>query len=382
MKLRYAVFLSLFALSIVSAAKMQNIFGRMPLCLIFSIVMFSFFYSAVVYRSFSFTENSGDKVCTREKSFHYRFSLVNDTALFFPHISAVFFNGYEKIRKDLAVKPHNSQNVELDYSFKHIGKYEAGFLSARIYDILNLFFIPYNNYRHEVLVVPRIENIDRFISIRKDDETQQSMPSFFRRNNSENFDGVRPYVPGDSLRIIHWKLTAHAGKYMSRLGENSDSMEISIFIDLFKPEYSGETALSIYDCVVESALAAANYSISQNCTAHIIFNRHEKNIVKTANNFGSLHKAAESFALCGYDASNRIESIVSGFQRTGKGLFNFVVCTPNLNYDLAYYLAGLKSLGKNPVLFYIVPQNGKNHDYDKITEYLENSGVDVRSISA
>lgn len=228
-------------------------------------------------------------------------------------------------------------------------------------------------------MVPRINSIGSFINLKKDDESQQ-LTSLLRNNNSANYDGVRNYVPGDSLKRVHWKLTAHTGTYMSRLDENPGNLGIGIFIDLYKPQATGETALSIYDCVVESAFAAANYGIKQHCDVHLVFNRQKQTIVKTVSNFDELHKAAECFALYGYDALYRIGNLIDGFRRTRGSLLNFVVCTPNLDYDLAYYMAELKSLGKNPLLFYVLSAENENIGGEKITEYIQHSGIDMRKI--
>jgi uncharacterized protein (DUF58 family) len=44
--------------------------------------------------------------------------------------------------------------------------------------------------------------------------------------------GVRDYVPGDSLKHIHWKSTARLGKMQTRLYEPTTSVDLSIFLDV------------------------------------------------------------------------------------------------------------------------------------------------------
>ena len=44
--------------------------------------------------------------------------------------------------------------------------------------------------------------------------------------------GARPYVPGDSRRLVHWRSTAHAGKVMVRELEQPAARAVTITVDL------------------------------------------------------------------------------------------------------------------------------------------------------
>ncbi len=44
--------------------------------------------------------------------------------------------------------------------------------------------------------------------------------------------GVREYLPGDSLKRIHWKSTARLGRLQTRIHEPTTSIDISIFLDV------------------------------------------------------------------------------------------------------------------------------------------------------
>lgn len=379
---RCLVFLLLIPLLVLAATVSPNLFGRMPLCLIISAVLISAAYAMIVYRLFAFTESSVDPVCTRGAVYHYRFVLSNDTPVFFPHIRVVYSDGCEKKRMDMAVKPHHSESVETEFRFRHIGRYDVGFQSAQVFDLLDLFFLPFANDRHPIVVQPRIDSLENYLAVRNGEDPKQMRPFSFGRGDSEDYDGVRPYASGDSMRRIHWNLTAHTGKYMSRRMEKTEDFSLGVFIDLFPPQADGEEALSIFDSLVESALAAANYGIGRNGTAKFILNRGKEIITEPVMDFAMLRKAAGRLAVCGYDAATRMEDLLGQFQCAPLELINFVVCTSNLNYDLAYCIARLKSFGKNPTLFYILPSGRDPAGTQKILEYLQNRKVIVQCISA
>lgn len=379
---RCLIFLLLIPLSILASTLSPNVFGRMPLCLMISAVLISAAYALIVYRLFAFTESSVDPVCTRGAVYHYRLILSNDTPVFFPHIRVVYSDGCENKWMDMAVKPHRSEMVETEFRLRHIGRYNVGFQSAQVYDLLELFSLPFTNDRHPIVVQPRIDSLEHYLAVRSGEDPKQARPFPSGRSDSENYDGVRPYVSGDSMRKIHWNLTAHTGKYMSRRVENTENFTLGVFIDLFPPQAEGEEALSIFDCLIESALAAANYGIGRNGMAKLFLNRGKEILTEPVADFVMLKKAAEKLAVCGYDAATRMEDLLGEFQCAPQELVNFVVCTSKLNYDLAYCIAKLKSSGRNPTLFYILPRGSESAEIRKILEYLENRNVSVQCIFA
>ncbi len=67
--------------------------------------------------------------------------------------------------------------------------------------------------------------------------------------------GVRPYVPGDSPRRIHWRATARTGEMQTRLFEPSASPVAAIFLDTitFSHLWEGQNSDLLELCVVVAA---------------------------------------------------------------------------------------------------------------------------------
>ncbi len=75
-----------------------------------------------------------------------------------------------------------------------------------------------------------------------------------REREGERVD-VRPYVPGDDISRIHWKVYAHTGDLFLRIPEElpPPSRAVTVLVDRFQPD---ETVL---DRVIEAALGLAEY---------------------------------------------------------------------------------------------------------------------------
>lgn len=84
---------------------------------------------------------------------------------------------------------------------------------ARVFDLLGLFSLPVRCEKaHRVVVEPKPIPIDH-----TQEADAEAVFSWKPKNGgfSENHE-LRLYVPGDSLRQIHWKLTAKTGKLIIR----------------------------------------------------------------------------------------------------------------------------------------------------------------------
>lgn len=74
--------------------------------------------------------------------------------------------------------------------------------------------------RFDLVIIPQIPQINRFdfkLSVDKGDENQEIQATL----NTEDYFNPRPYVRGDDIRRIHWKLTAKTGELMIRQPETT-----------------------------------------------------------------------------------------------------------------------------------------------------------------
>lgn len=383
MTLRNIAYLSVLALSILASLILNNPYGSMPLFVLIGLVVMSAIYALIVRSLFAFTENNASKICIRGTAFKYQFKLANDSMLFFPYIRAIIFTGSELVTENFSVMPHKTEVFETEFKFQHIGKYEVGFLTAKVYDLFEIFSIKYENenFRRSVIVEPQILKLEQLLSIKPDDDPKRdSAFSIFKSYNSGNYGGVREYIPGDSQRSIHWKLTAHTGKYMSRVYKSTDNSAISVYVDLYPPELNRESTLYVYDSLIETALAIANYGTERNCAAEFIYSRKGQMVNCDILNFADIKSLAHNFAEYSFDSGWRIEELLKNNRDNRQGYDNVAVCTPNLSYDLVYYIAELKNLGKNPMLFYILPRYRSLDGESIMLEYLAGSGIEVKFI--
>ncbi len=130
--------------------------------------------------------------------------------------------------------PPGGSLVELALTLTQAGNYEIGPQKLRIYDMVSLFSMTKKlSGRKNIQVMPRISEIPVFLT--------QPVKNFFGDSDyydeekrgydhSETFQ-IRPYVPGDRLQAIHWKLSAKTDELMVKESSLPKACAVVLFLD-------------------------------------------------------------------------------------------------------------------------------------------------------
>jgi len=82
--------------------------------------------------------------------------------------------------------------------------------------------------------------------------------------------GVREYVPGDDLRHIHWKITAHTNQLVVTEREERRSLAATVMLDLSGSGHAGEGSRSTLEYGVTLAVSLLVQALSQHAPTQLI----------------------------------------------------------------------------------------------------------------
>lgn len=98
----------------------------------------------------------------------------------------------------------------------------------------------------------------------------QEFTSRLLRGSSVDPDGVRPYVPGDSMRRIHWRQTARTGKLSVIEFEETLASNLVIALDLEDGSVVGDEQDNTLEYAVRIAASLAQEAADQGATVRLM----------------------------------------------------------------------------------------------------------------
>lgn len=175
--------------------------------------------------------------------FEYEMRIVNASPFAYPFIEAVVCipedDGVRCTEQSLkmSVPPLAAYSVKRETSFKYRGNYEIGMRCLYISDFLGLFSIRLDVDIYEnIIVYPRKLDMNMKMETSASDIPNDSANVVFSTEKSE-IGNIREYIPGDSQKNIHWKLSSKSynGTLMVKEFNTNTSRNVYMLCDFSRP---------------------------------------------------------------------------------------------------------------------------------------------------
>lgn len=380
-----------FGICLIPAFFINTIYGYLPVLMVSVLLIGSYVYMRLLRKSLSYEEHSDLGSCTRGTKIDFSIDMKNRSILFYPLVEPYFyisdlFGEDDTLTSDIiTLAPKEKRNFGFDARFDHIGTYSAGLRKIRLQDMLGLFtHTIVNDKEYTVSVVPQIYDIEKLpVSMTAVSESQKMTVS--NPMDASDYAGVREYVIGDPIKNIHWKLSARTTGYMTKVFESYSNTGICTILDFHAPQadpsarrkgkaekgaylekgrstaarYDADTMMSIFDCIVETALSVGRYAVKEGLESEIrYYDKHGEKI-----QINSYEKESFTDMMKGMPrihAEPDVFRAVDLLREEGNSLYsqgNLAICTSDITGELIETLVGIRSRRKNPMLFAVVPEN-------------------------
>lgn len=384
-----------FVVCLVPPIFINTIYGYLPVLMVAILIGGSYVYMRILRRSLEYKEHSDLGSCTRGDNIDFSVDMINTSILYYPLVEPYFyisdlFGEDDTLTSDIiTLAPREMRNFEFDARFDHIGTYSAGLKKIRLEDMLGLFtHTIVNDKEYTVSVTPHIYDIDKLpVSRTAISETQKITVS--NPLDTSDYAGVREYVIGDPMKNIHWKLSARSTGYLTKVFESYSNTGICTVLDFQAPsggrtsaggngaghnsrgkatadKYDADTMMSIFDCIVESALSVGRYAVREGLESEIrYYDKNGEKIQINSNNNDDLAEMMQSMPRI--HTGQDIYRAVDLLREEGNSLYsqgNLAICTSNITDELVETLIGIRNRRKNPMLFAVVPDTMDDDDRD------------------
>lgn len=374
------------AVCAIPAVFMNSFFGYLPILAAVLGVAGSRIYLQLLKNRIDFEETSEFTNCVRGERIDFAVSLRNRSILYYPFINlelyiSDFFGDDDSVASQIiTLAPKETRNFPFDVQFDHIGTYSAGLRDICMKDMLGLFTWHLENpNEYQVIVKPKIYDIER-LEVSASTTSQSDKMLIPNSIDSTDYSGVREYVIGDTIKNIHWKLSAHTPVYMTKIYESYTNTGVCIVLDFHSPEYERETLMNIFDAIIETGLSVHDYAIRHGLESVIRYysSKGEKTQI---NNYEAENLHAMIADMPKIHTGHKRHDALEILTEEGNSIYsegNIAYCTADLTPELCEKLVNIRNRKKNPMLFAVVPDNIEDVEKDRIKNplmMLESAGI-------
>lgn len=339
-------------------------------------------------------ENLTSIQCMRGEPVDLNLKIRNQSIFFCSHAKAGFyisdlFGGVDSaMDTDFTIAAKSDSKFEFDMDMRHIGVYQVGLKDLKIYDMFGFFHVdvPIKG-DFEVYVKPRIYSLDD-LKIEEEVFLDSNRDSRNTVPNGIDYVGVREYTPGDSMKQIHWKLSAHSVSYMTKLSESSRQSDFAVVLDFSAYKAEREELMDLYDALIETAFSVLEELSHREVTYSLIYADRQQemrrstpkgreNDMEYIRRFGVITAEPEP----GYPDG---AELLNQEGRMPNRCTNLILCTSRITTELIQQLVSIKRQKRCPELYFVIPDRLTERERENLMaplRTLDDTGVPWHLVS-
>ncbi len=284
-------------------------------------------------------------------------TVSNDSAVpvFFPYVEEKFHPEVHSQRR-LLFPGHMQpgESVQLPYVGNCVaprGVYGVGPAALTISDPFGLFRRSTSNTSAGgIKVYPPLMDSDIREQIGYFVATLSEQEGTIGRGRSDEFFKVREYVPGDSHRMIHWRLTAHLGFPVVREYARTSGGGVTVFLDAHRDSLVGIGRNSSFESAVKIVAGVAERTLARGRPVQLFSaGTKDRDVLQTVSNSLEYRRLLDSLLYMETDRHRRpfLDLLARSVPRVTKETTIVVTVSPYLyeDPDLAQRLVAWKSGG-------------------------------------
>ena len=364
-KIKKVVLLAVFfAVLLFPARYVNTLAGYFGCFFLAALLVLSGVCMQILKRSVTVETKLADLSCVRGEQTDVGLRIRNASPLSAPKARMVFILsdlfGETALKKEItfAIGTKAEQDFGFLVDLSHIGVFRVGLQDLTVYDMWGLFQIriPAEG-TCEIAVRPRIH--DMTDQIEQDASEQYEESTGTVTSGGMDYAGVREYTPGDPMKQIHWKLSAHTFGYLTKLSESTMRRSYVILLDFAAPDYDSEELMDLNDCLIETALSIAAWLMQRDETYSLIYadrrHRIRRVIPKDVTDASLIRDFDRIYPQRDETYPDAAALILEEGSRSNHSS-NLIVCTSRVTESTVQELLHVRAQHRNPELFYILPE--------------------------
>lgn len=359
--------------------------GRIPYMFLYTMLLlpaFSVLYTLIIYMRFKLGQDLDKRFVTKGDRVSFLFSINNEDFLLYPYLKVslygsdtIFENQYQI--RNFSLPPFSGRNYAFELQCNYRGNYEIGIDSVEIEDFFGLIKLRYNVGEPKyVTVYPKIVYLEKF-HLRTDFMSEVHSMLNTRDEDMTTISEIRKYQYGDSMKRIHWKLTARTQELMVRKFQSTSETNTLLLLDFRKNHYSPGENIMLEDKLIEAVVAVLYYCLNKWIPVELVFFSESLHSIQAKNHL-MFNEIYETLARVRFSDDVAVEDLLEIYTETAPKNSNIVVFTSNLGYGLYNQLCKTLDSGYNVSLVYISPEKitgTRDQEIENILTSLPEIGI-------
>lgn len=385
------VWIVVLAAALLPARYINRAYGYLAFFFLLFLLLFSLLILALLRRNITVSSNIEDQQniqCMRGTPVDLNLKIENRTPFFCSHaragfyISDLFGNADSFTETDFTIAGRSESRFDFDMDMRHIGVYRVGLKDLQIYDMFGAFRrqVPIRG-EFDVYVQPRIRSMEELV-VEEEVLLESNIDTRNTVANGTDYVGVREYTPGDSMKQIHWKLSAHSLGYMTKLSESSRQSDFAVIVDFAAYEADREELMNLYDTLVETAFSVLEELSHREVTYSLIYcdRQHEvrRSIPKGRENDMEYVRRFEVITPNPKADFPDAAQMMQLEEKMPNRSTNLIVCTSRITPELIREMVSVKHQKRSPELYFIIPERLTQRERDDLTaplRQLDEAGI-------
>ncbi len=365
--------------------------GKLPYMLFYTLILLpvvSLAYTAIVYFRFKYGQEIDKRFVTKGDKVNFIFSINNEDFFLYPYVRVSFYGAKTIFANQFQVRnfslsPFRGKTYSLELICNFRGNYEIGINSVEFEDFLGLFTFKYKIFEPKyVTVYPRIVRLDRFF-LKTDFMSDTHSVLNTKNEDMSTVSDVRKYAYGDSLKRVHWKLTAKSGNIMVKKFQSTSETSAIMLLDLRKNTMENSQNIILEDKLIETVVSVLHYCMFNWIPINLVYFS-EKLIDVHAKNHLLFSELYEALAKVKFSESVHLKDLLKVYLNNTVSTTNILLFTSNLDYELYNEIYNTSTAGFDVSLIYVSPEELtgiKDADAEKIMAFLPEIGVNTYKLN-
>ncbi|MCL2188961.1 MAG: DUF58 domain-containing protein [Defluviitaleaceae bacterium] len=330
----------------------------------------------LLLRGLQVTQDTPNTVVKAQES-NIRLYIHNAAPAPLGNVQCTFFTDDFAIESEdrmvLALQALQSMQADIPFRIKYRGTYTVGIQYIHVIDLMGLFRLRRTiNKKTKVIVLPRIVDMSGFPLV-MNLLTQAHSRYDIKDEDYTTISDIRPYMPTDSIKRVHWKLTAKRNEWLVKNFQSNALNQVTMIFDTTLLPLRYKEQIILEDRMIETAMGLARFCLRKGMPVDFFVGEgHTAHCTHPAS-FEIIYSMGSGLV---FSEKPRLtpQSMLAHCLNDATGFLNTVILTARPNADLYERIANGISNGHYIAILYF-PTVYRDAEAEEIFDLLVDGGI-------